>query len=387
LSSETEGTEAATKAAEFASVAVACEAIERATVQESEARAGVPPRVAAAKDGDRSIGVEQLTRRFGDLTAVDAVDLQVPSGQIFGFLGPNGAGKSTLVKVLTTILAPSSGRATVAGYDVARDGDKVRAAIGVALQDVGLDALMTARELLVLQARLFGMSSTDARRRAERLLQTVDLADVGAKKRTGEFSGGMKRRLDLALALVHDPRILFLDEPTTGLDPVSRMAIWEEVRRLNRDEGVTMFLTTQYLEEADRLADQVAIINKGRLVARGTPMELKRTIGNEAVTLSFLDSDLARRADGALAHLAPQRHVSGHELVAYYSAAADMVAQLVRALDAADIPLLGLAVSQPTLDDVFLQATGVRLSAIEQGADEPVPDDGLAAVNTRSQVQ
>jgi ABC-2 type transport system ATP-binding protein len=239
------------------------------------------------------IRTEQLSKRFGDILAVDGLTLEVNPGEVFGFLGPNGAGKSTLVKVLTTILAPSSGRATVAGYDVARDGDKVRAAIGVALQDVGLDALMTARELLVLQARLFGMSSADARRRAERLLQTVDLADVGAKKRTGEFSGGMKRRLDLALALVHDPRILFLDEPTTGLDPVSRMAIWEEVRRLNRDEGVTMFLTTQYLEEADRLADQVAIINKGRIVARGTPTELKRTIGNEAVTLSFLDSDLA----------------------------------------------------------------------------------------------
>ena len=216
---------------------------------------------------DRSIAVEQLTRRFGELVAVDAVDLQVASGEIFGFLGPNGAGKSTLVKMLTTILAPTSGRATVAGLDVRRDQGKVRRAIGVALQEVGLDPLMTARELIVLQAQLFGAATGAARGTAERLLATVGLADVDPKKRVGDYSGGMKRRLDLALALAHDPHVLFLDEPTTGLDPASRMDVWDEVRRLNAERGMTIFLTTQYLEEADKLAARVAIIDHGRIVA------------------------------------------------------------------------------------------------------------------------
>ena len=212
---------------------------------------------------DRSITAESLRRDFAELHAVDGVDLEVPGGQIFGFLGPNGAGKSTLVKILTTILNATSGRATVGGYDVARQGGKVREAIGVALQDVGLDPLMTARELLMLQSELFGTPRDEARKIAERLLRTVSLDDVDPRKRAGAYSGGMKRRLDLALALVHDPRILFLDEPTTGLDPASRAAIWEEVRRLNDELGMTIFLTTQYLEEADRLADRIAIINKG----------------------------------------------------------------------------------------------------------------------------
>ena len=236
---------------------------------------------------DRSIAVEQLTRRFGDLVAVDGVDLQVASGEIFGFLGPNGAGKSTLVKMLTTILAPTSGRATVAGLDVRREQGKVRRAIGVALQEVGLDPLMTARELIVLQAQLFGAATGAARETAERLLATVGLADVDPKKRVGDYSGGMKRRLDLALALAHDPHVLFLDEPTTGLDPASRMDVWDEVRRLNAEQGMTIFLTTQYLEEADKLAERVAIIDHGRIVATGTPAELKRGLGEEVVELSF----------------------------------------------------------------------------------------------------
>ena len=227
---------------------------------------------------------------------MDGVDLDIAGGRIFGFLGPNGAGKSTLVKILTTILNPTAGRATVAGYDVQKQGGKVRKAIGVALQDVGLDPLMTARELLVLQTELFGAPRDEARTTAERLLKTVGLDDVDPKKRAGAYSGGMKRRLDLALALVHDPRILFLDEPTTGLDPASRAAIWEEVRRLNDDLGMTIFLTTQYLEEADRLADEIAIINKGRIVAQGTPDELKREIGDEVVELQFGSCEDAARA-------------------------------------------------------------------------------------------
>jgi ABC-2 type transport system ATP-binding protein len=304
--------------------------------------------------------VEQLTREFGDLRAVDTVDLAVPSGGIFGFLGPNGAGKTTLVKILTTILSPTSGRATVAGYDVSSQGHEVRSAIGVALQEVGLDSLMTARELLVLQGRLFGADPGAARQTAERLLKTVGLDDVEPKKRTGQYSGGMKRRLDLALALVHDPAILFLDEPTTGLDPASRAGIWEEVRRLNR-QGVTIFLTTQYLEEADRLADKVAIINHGRIVAQGPPLKLKQDLGGEVVTLTFDSAETAARANAELASIAADRQLCGAELSCYFPNASSAVAEIVRQLDAASISVVGLTLSRPTLDDVFLRATGERL--------------------------
>jgi ABC-2 type transport system ATP-binding protein len=210
------------------------------------------------KTGDRSIVAQGIARYYGDVKAVDGVDLSIGSGQIFGFLGPNGSGKTTLVKVFATILAPTAGTARVAGFDVVEDQQEVRSRIGVALQEVGLDPLMTAREMLVLQSRLFTTSAVDAQATAERLLVTVGLADVDRKKRVGQYSGGMKRRLDLALALVNDPDVLFLDEPTTGLDPVSRLAIWEEVRRLNEDLGMTIFLTTQYLEEADKLANEQA---------------------------------------------------------------------------------------------------------------------------------
>ena len=307
---------------------------------------------------DRSIVVERLTRDFGDLRAVDGVDLVVPSGEIFGFLGPNGAGKSTLVKMLTTILRPTSGRATVAGLDITRQQGKVRKAIGVALQDVGLDPIMTARELLVMQARLFGAPTSDARRAAERLLQTVGLDAVDPKKRVGDFSGGMKRRLDLALALAHDPLVLFLDEPTTGLDPASRMAIWDEVRRLNAEQGMTIFLTTQYLEEADKLAERVAIINHGKIVALGTPSDLKRDLGDEVVELTFDSAADAERAGEALAESAPQCRRGDNGLRCYFAVAAHEVPTIVRTLDQAGIPLRGLTIDKPSLDDVFLRATG-----------------------------
>ncbi len=320
---------------------------------------------------DRSITAESLRRDFGQLRAVDGVDLEVPGGQIFGFLGPNGAGKSTLVKILTTILNPTGGRATVGGYDVQRQGGKVREAIGVALQDVGLDPLMTARELLMLQTELFGTPRDEARKTAERLLVTVGLDDVDPKKRAGAYSGGMKRRLDLALALVHDPRILFLDEPTTGLDPASRAAIWEEVRRLNDEFGMTIFLTTQYLEEADRLADQIAIISKGKIVAQGTPSDLKREVGSEVVELQFGSCEDAANADDALAVVAPDRQHSNRELRLYFERAAENVPELVRALDGAGISLQGLTIEQPSLDDVFLRVTGEALEhEVDEGADD-----------------
>ncbi|MCX6364890.1 MAG: ATP-binding cassette domain-containing protein [Actinobacteria bacterium] len=332
---------------------------------------------------DRGITAVGMRRDFGALRAVDGVDLEIPGGRIFGFLGPNGAGKSTLVKILTTILNPTAGHATVAGYDVVKQGGKVREAIGVALQDVGLDPLMTARELLMLQTELFGTPRDEARKTAERLLVTVGLDDVDPKKRAGAYSGGMKRRLDLALALVHDPRILFLDEPTTGLDPASRAAIWEEVRRLNDDLGMTIFLTTQYLEEADRLADEIAIINKGKIVAQGTPSDLKREVGDEVVELQFGSCEDAVSADDALAAIAPNRQHSNRELRLYFGRAAENVPELVRALDGAGIRLQGLTIEQPSLDDVFLRVTGEALEhEVDEAGDAVPPGDEQRAEAT-----
>jgi ABC-2 type transport system ATP-binding protein len=335
-------------------------------------------------DEDRSIWAQGLTREFGDLKAVDRVDLAIDSGRIFGFLGPNGSGKSTMVRMLTTILKATAGSARVAGFDVAEEQGEVRERIGVALQEVGLDGLMTAREMLMLQARLFGADRERAQASAERLLATVGLDDVDAKKRVGQFSGGMKRRLDLALALVNDPLVLFLDEPTTGLDPASRTSIWEEVRRLNREKGMTIFLTTQYLEEADRLADEVAIIDRGRIVAQGAPAALKKAIGNEVVKLSFPSAGEAERAAEVLARQAPDRRLDGTSLLCYFATAAGRLPDLIRALDEARVPLEGLTVSEPTLDDVFLEATGRRMGPRGQaaGQDGSTTGDGTAGDGT-----
>jgi ABC-2 type transport system ATP-binding protein len=314
---------------------------------------------------DRSIRAEGIARYFGALKAVDGIDLAIESGRIFGFLGPNGSGKTTTVKVLTTILALTAGSARVAGYNVATEPAEVRAHIGVALQEIGLDPLMTAREMLTLQSRLFGAESSNGRATAERLLRTVGLADVDANKRVGEYSGGMKRRLDLALALVNDPDILFLDEPTTGLDPASRLAIYDEVRRLNSERGMTIFLTTQYLEEADRLADEVAIINRGRIVAQGDPKALKEDVGDEVVTLTFPSPAEAQRAEGVLAGVVPFSQRSGSDIVCYLANAAGKLPSIVRALDDAGVSPLRLNLAQPTLDDVFLRVTGERLPGRE----------------------
>src|SRR5580765_601018 len=242
------------------------------------------------------IEVEGLVRRFKDVVAVDGIDLTVAPGEIYGFLGPNGAGKSTTVHMLTTLLPPTAGRATVAGFDVVHDGPKVRATIGAALQETALDPFLSGREHLRLQASLHGIRGAERSERIDRLLARVGLTSAGDRK-VRTYSGGMKRRLDLALSLIHRPSILFLDEPTTGLDPQSRTALWEEVGRLAHDEGVTVFLTTQYLEEADVLADRVGIIDRGRIAAEGTPASLKAEIGRPSVEV--VPADPAERGDVA----------------------------------------------------------------------------------------
>jgi ABC-2 type transport system ATP-binding protein len=318
-----------------------------------------------------AIVVEALERAFDDVHAVRGVDLEVDEGEIYGFLGPNGAGKTTTVRMLTTLLLPTGGRATVAGHDVVKEGRAVRASIGVALQEAALDPLMTGRELIRLQATLQGLPSREGRRRTDSLLERVDLV-AAADRRVGTYSGGMQRRLDLAAALVHEPRVLFLDEPTTGLDPVSRKTIWEEVRALN-DEGTTVFLTTQYLEEADQLADNVGIIDNGRLVAEGTPGSLKAEIGNPHIHLqleegSIADAEAICRGIGKLLPPRDARTV----MVEVPNGAAD-IPRVVRALDDAGIEVGSLELVHPTLDDVFVAKTGYHLEQEEENAEqEPV---------------
>src|SRR3954470_6925961 len=275
-----------------------------------------------------AIETKDLARSFGDIVAVAGVDLAVDSGEIYAFLGPNGAGKTTTVRMLTTLLRPTSGSATVAGHDVVKASGQVRRAIGVALQEAALDPLMTGAELMRLQATLHALPRAEVAPRSDALLDRVGLTRA-ADRRVGTYSGGMRRRLDLAMALVHEPRVLFLDEPTTGLDPVSRQAIWEEVRRLN-DAGTTVFLTTQYLEEADQLADQVGIIDDGRIVARGTPGELKAAVGNPTLELSVDDEERAKEILRTYGELLPDRDGM---LELSLQGGATHVAQIVRALD------------------------------------------------------
>jgi ABC-2 type transport system ATP-binding protein len=309
-------------------------------------------------DATAPIVAEGLVRHFGDVKAVDGIDLEVRPGEIFGFLGPNGAGKSTAVRMLTTLLRPTSGTARVAGHDVVREADAVRRSIGVALQDAAIDPLMTGRELLALQAVLYGIPRAESRGRTEELLERVGLT-AAADRRVGTYSGGMRRRLDLALSLIHRPTVLFLDEPTTGLDPMSRVALWEEVRRLNR-EGTTVMLTTQYLEEADQLADRVAIIDHGRIVRLGTPAELKADVREPSlmVTVPAAQQDAAR---GVLARFGELRPGAEGRLGVGLRGGASAVTDVVRALDEAGVRLQHLELHEPSLDDVFADATGHRL--------------------------
>lgn len=310
---------------------------------------------------NREIVVDSLGKRYsGNVIAVDNVSFRVNSGQVFGFLGPNGAGKSTTIKILTSLALPTSGSATVGGFDVVSQADQVRRIMGVALQDIGLDSLMKPMELLTLQAQLFGTGGSQSKARAEELIELVGLTDA-VDRRVGTYSGGMRRRLDLALALVHRPEILFLDEPTTGLDPVSRRDLWDEVRRLNREFGITIFLTTQYLEEADELADEVAIINQGRIATIGSPAVLKAGVGKESINVYFDSPETAAFARTELNEVAQQIQLDRDTVRLYVGQAAESIPAVVNRLQQANIIPVSLTLTQPTLDDVFLQVTGQSL--------------------------
>jgi ABC-2 type transport system ATP-binding protein len=313
------------------------------------------------------IEVERLVRVFKKgPRAVDGIDLEVAPGEIYGFLGPNGAGKSTTVLMLTTLLPPTDGTARVAGYDVVKEGAAVRQAIGAALQEAALDPFLTGREHMRLQAGLHGFTRAERDRRGDELLERVGLSEA-ADRKVGGYSGGMKRRLDLGLALVHRPRILFLDEPTTGLDPQSRTALWEEVERLSADEGVTVFLTTQYLEEADVLADRVGIIDHGKIVAEGTPAQLKAEIGRSSIEAVPADESERAQLTAVLERFGESCGASpGAEAVRFGNG--NELADIVRALDAEGIHVAKLTVHEPTLDDVFLAKTGRSLEGAGDGA-------------------
>jgi ABC-2 type transport system ATP-binding protein len=318
------------------------------------------------------IEVDGLVREFKKgPRAVDGIDLEVAPGEIYGFLGPNGAGKSTTVHMLTTLLPPTAGTARVAGHDVVKEGPQVRAAIGAALQDAALDPLLSAREHMRLQTALHGLPKAERERRGDELIARVGLSDA-ADRRVKGYSGGMKRRLDLALALVHGPRILFLDEPTTGLDPQSRAALWDEVGRLARDDGVTVFLTTQYLEEADALANRVAIIDHGRIVAEGTPAALKAQIGRPSVEAIPRDPAQRDAAREVLRRFGQDcNEASSQGAAVRLTNGVDELASIVRALDDGGIALANIELHQPTLDDVFLAKTGRSLEgAGDDGDDE-----------------
>jgi ABC-2 type transport system ATP-binding protein len=323
---------------------------------------------------ENSIEARGLVREFKKgPRAVDGIDLHVDPGEIYGFLGPNGAGKSTTVHMLTTLLPPTAGTATVGGYDVVKEGPQVRKTIGAALQEAALDPYLTGREHLRLQTAMHGITGEERKRRSDELLARVGLTEAADRKIRG-YSGGMKRRLDLALALVHGPRILFLDEPTTGLDIQSRTALWDEVGRLAKHEGVTVFLTTQYLEEADVLADRVGIIDHGHIVAEGTPDQLKAEISSNTIEAVPADPEHHGAVAAILERFGAPTTGFGPNSVAVQLPANDGdIAQIVRALDAEGLRIAHLQIHEPTLDDVFLAKTGRHLEGAGDEADQEEP--------------
>jgi ABC-2 type transport system ATP-binding protein len=330
-----------------------------------------------------AIFAEGLAKHFTpEIKAVDGIDLNIPDGQIFGFLGANGSGKTTTVRMLTTLLRPTAGRAEVAGLDVTKQPGTVRRRIGVALQEAGLDDVQTGRELLTLQARLYHLPTREVAERVQELLRIVDLEEA-ADRRIKTYSGGMQRRLDLAAALVHRPKVVFLDEPTTGLDPISRDAIWRYVGELNKREGVTVFLTTQYLEEADRLADDVAIMDAGKIVAQGSPKELKASIGTDVVSMRIEggDDELAR-AEQAVRRFegVEDARIVDDAVICYVREGSSAIAQLVLLLDGASLQAKEVTLARPTLDDVFLRKTGHHLEAEDS---KPAADEAGHTVRGR----
>jgi ABC-2 type transport system ATP-binding protein len=332
----------------------------------------------AAETADRTgIEVEGLVREFKNgPRAVDGIDLRVAPGEIYGFLGPNGAGKSTTVLMLTTLLPPTAGTARVAGFDIVSEGPRVRSAIGAALQEAALDPLLSGREHMRLQTALHGIAKAEREARSNELLERVGLS-LAADRKVGDYSGGMKRRLDLALALAHRPRILFLDEPTTGLDIQSRTALWEEVARLASDDGVTVFLTTQYLEEADALANRVGIIDHGKIVAEGTPAALKAEIGRPTVEAVPRDPAERERMAAILSRFGEPAGASPKGAAVRLVGGESELAEVVRALDAEGIAIEHLQLHAPSLDDVFLTKTGRSLEGAEEAEGES--EDAAAA--------
>jgi ABC-2 type transport system ATP-binding protein len=329
-----------------------------------------------AQSHANGIEVNGLVREFkGGVRAVDGIDLQVRPGEIYGFLGPNGAGKSTTVHMLTTLLPPTAGSARVAGFDVVTEGAAVRDVIGAALQDAALDPNLTARDHMRLQGALHGMSKADRTKRGDELIERVGLSDA-ADRKVREYSGGMKRRLDLALALLHGPRVLFLDEPTTGLDIQSRTALWDEVAHLSRDEGMTLFLTTQYLEEADQLADHLGIIDHGKIVAEGTPQDLKAEVGRPTVAAVPHEAADRERLAGVLARFGELVPGTPSGAAARLNDGPQELADIVRALDSEGIRIANIELHAASLNDVFLAKTGRSLEGAGTGAHpEPSTDE------------
>ncbi len=315
------------------------------------------------------VEVSDLVKVYsGGVRALDGISFEVQAGETFGFLGPNGAGKTTAIRILVTLLKPTAGRAAIDGIDVLADPHGVRQRVGYAAQFIGLDNDLTGRENLVLQARLHGVSRQEAERRAAELLEVIQLSEA-AGRRAGTYSGGMRRRLDLAQALMHQPRLVFLDEPTTGLDPQNRRALWDYLAGLN-ESGVTIFLTTQYLEEADELCDRLAIIDQGAIVVAGTPAGLKAGLGGDVVSVTVPAGgppDLLARTRELLAAVpgAGETKTFDHSVAVYVPDASGRLAAIVRELDAADIPVERLELAHPSLDEVFLRYTGERLRVEE----------------------
>ncbi|MFD5014099.1 ATP-binding cassette domain-containing protein [Streptomyces chartreusis] len=331
--------------------------------------------MSSTSPGTRAPAVEarQLIKTYGEVTALDGMDITVEPGTVFGLLGPNGAGKSTTVKILTTLARPDSGSATVAGHDVLRHPDRVRRAIGVVAQSSGADPVATGRENLQLQGRLYGLGRADLGRRVAELLDRFRLTDAADRPVKG-YSGGMRRRLDVALGLVHRPEVLFLDEPTTGLDPETRAAMWDEIGRLAVEDGMTVLLTTHYLEEADRLAERIAIVDRGRIVVAGTPDALKGELRGDAVHVELRQSvgDAGRTLlVGALDGL-PGVHevlVDGRRVSVRADEGAAAMPALLAALERAGVGVATATVARPSLDDVYLRYAGRRYAEAGAGAD------------------